>query len=149
MRVNRNHFGRQTESFIVDLDLPFLTSAQPFQGIFIRAPIVEKTLPIVIGEQAEEVKQENTVIAPARQAVGHRSAKYVNAPVEIMARLPNRLAQRNIKADQPAFDPEAGDIIAVRQGNVFGTSFHPELTQDPRIHLWWLKQVFEVVSAQD
>lgn len=153
VRVNRNHFGRQTESFIIDLDLPFLTSAltqtQPFQGIFIRAPIVEKILSIVVGEQIEETKQENAVIAPARQAIDHRSTKYVNAPVEVMARLPNRLAKRTPEADRLALDPEAGDIIAVRQGNVFGTSFHPELTQDPRIHLWWLKQVFEAVGAQD
>jgi 5'-phosphate synthase pdxT subunit len=38
-----------------------------------------------------------------------------------------------------------GDIVAVRQGNVFGTSFHPELTDDVRIHVWWLRQVVDAV----
>jgi pyridoxal 5'-phosphate synthase pdxT subunit len=32
-------------------------------------------------------------------------------------------------------------IVAVRQGQIFATSFHPELTEDDRIHLWWLRQV--------
>lgn len=29
-------------------------------------------------------------------------------------------------------------IVAVRQGNVIGTSFHPELTNDLRFHEWFL-----------
>ena len=28
----------------------------------------------------------------------------------------------------------AGRVVAVRQGNLMATSFHPELTGDPRIH---------------
>jgi len=32
-------------------------------------------------------------------------------------------------------------IVAVRQGPIFGTAFHPELTQDNRLHEWWVKQV--------
>ena len=31
-------------------------------------------------------------------------------------------------------DPAAGRIVAVRQGPLLATSFHPELTGDPRIH---------------
>ncbi|MBS1723510.1 MAG: pyridoxal 5'-phosphate synthase glutaminase subunit PdxT [Armatimonadetes bacterium] len=31
-----------------------------------------------------------------------------------------------------------GKIVAVRQGNRLGTSFHPELTGDNRIHEWFL-----------
>jgi pyridoxal 5'-phosphate synthase pdxT subunit len=30
--------------------------------------------------------------------------------------------------------PAAGRIVAVRQGNVLATAFHPELTGDPRMH---------------
>ncbi len=30
--------------------------------------------------------------------------------------------------------PAAGRIVAVRQGNVLATSFHPEVTGDPRVH---------------
>lgn len=29
-------------------------------------------------------------------------------------------------------------IVAVRQGNLLGTSFHPELTEDDRLHRWFL-----------
>lgn len=31
-----------------------------------------------------------------------------------------------------------GQVVAVRQGNVLGTSFHPELTDDVRMHEWFL-----------
>ena len=31
-----------------------------------------------------------------------------------------------------------GRTVAVRQGNVLGTSFHPELTEDARLHEWFL-----------
>ncbi|HTQ12194.1 MAG TPA: pyridoxal 5'-phosphate synthase glutaminase subunit PdxT [Fimbriimonadaceae bacterium] len=31
-----------------------------------------------------------------------------------------------------------GKIVAVRQGNRIGTSFHPELTDDARMHAWFL-----------
>lgn len=32
-----------------------------------------------------------------------------------------------------------GRVVAVRQGNLLGTSFHPELTEDTRLHRWFLK----------
>jgi 5'-phosphate synthase pdxT subunit len=35
----------------------------------------------------------------------------------------------------------AGRIVAVRQGNLLATSFHPELTGDPRIHAYFLEMV--------
>lgn len=37
--VNRNAFGRQVDSFEVDLDMPEL-GADPFHAVFIRAPLV-------------------------------------------------------------------------------------------------------------
>ena len=146
VRVNRNHFGRQTESFETELDLPFLKGLTdpnlPFKGIFIRAPIVEKVLPIIAGEQAEESKRDATVVAPSRPTEDATAADLVNRPIEVMARLPDRTKRApGYVAEALDVDPEAGDIIAVRQGNVFGTSFHPELTQDPRIHIWWLEAV--------
>lgn len=36
-----------------------------------------------------------------------------------------------------------GHGVMVRQGNVLGTSFHPELTQDARVHGFFLKMVRE------
>ncbi len=40
VKVKRNAFGRQVESFEVDLDVPVL-GAEPFHAIFIRAPLIE------------------------------------------------------------------------------------------------------------
>jgi 5'-phosphate synthase pdxT subunit len=37
----------------------------------------------------------------------------------------------------------AGRIVAVRQGHLLATSFHPELTGDPRIHAYFLEMVKE------
>jgi pyridoxal 5'-phosphate synthase pdxT subunit len=147
VRVNRNHFGRQVESFQADIDLPFLGEADglkpvPYPGIFIRAPIVEKLLPNVEGAQLEELNVDGTILAPSKE-----SRQMVSKTVEIMGMLPGRLkkAEQQLGADVPTTE-EVGDIIAVMQGNVFGTSFHPELTTDMRIHVWWLRQI--IISMQ-
>ena len=152
VRVNRNHFGRQTESFQAPLELPFLGTsessspeAQPqsFTGIFIRAPVVEKILPTVEGIQAEEQKREETIVAPTR----HTDSKGASeGEVEILAKLPGRAARLAESGVGIAAEKDAGDIIAVKQGNVFGTSFHPELTNDSRIHEWWLRQIEAAVA---
>jgi pyridoxal 5'-phosphate synthase pdxT subunit len=36
-----------------------------------------------------------------------------------------------------------GHPVAVRQGNVLAVAFHPELTDDPRIHAWLVDRVRE------
>ncbi len=153
VRVNRNHFGRQVESFQADLDLPFLklgdeVNARSFDGIFIRAPVVEKLLPVKEGEQETEGVLDDTVIAPSRDAEGSSAVRNVLQPVEIMATLPGRSRTLVEKVEALLLDEEVGDIIAVKQGNVFGTSFHPELTEDARIHVWWLRQVKDRVIKE-
>lgn len=148
VRVNRNYFGRQTESFEADLNLPFLAEVNKvdkvtkFHGIFIRAPVVEKILPKTEGEQTEEGARDETVIAPARDP-----RKASSQSVEIMATLPGRGRKLKMNVDAVDLTDEVGDIIAVRQQNVFGTSFHPELTEDPRIHVWWLTQVMDTLQS--
>lgn len=116
VRVHRNHFGRQIESFIAPLDLPFLpdAAARPFDGVFIRAPVVEEVL----------------------------SASADGAGVTVVATLANRVNKAKPKTVVSEADVkgDAGDIIAVRQGNVLGTSFHPELTPDARMHAWFLQE---------
>ncbi len=85
--VRRNAFGRQVDSFEVDVDFePFET---PFHALFIRAPWVEK----------------------------------VGDGVDVLATV--------------ASGPAAGRIVAVRQGNVMATSFHPEITRDDRVHRYF------------
>ncbi|KAI0860351.1 PdxT/SNO family [Xylaria cubensis] len=103
VKVHRNHFGRQLQSFVKDVDLPFLQGEEtekqaPFPAVFIRAPVVDQML--------------------------HQN----DSQIEILARFPSSGGDED-------------NIVALRQGNVFGTSFHPELTDDVRIHAWWLNQV--------
>jgi 5'-phosphate synthase pdxT subunit len=88
IKVMRNAFGRQPDSFETDLDIKALGD-KPFHSVFIRAPLIE--------EAAENVK--------------------------ILAKLDN------------------GTIVAVRQDNMLGMSFHPELTDDSRMHEYFLKIV--------
>ncbi len=40
-----------------------------------------------------------------------------------------------------ASGPAAGRIVAVRQGDVMATSFHPEITQDDRVHRYFVDLV--------
>ncbi|EAS35482.3 pyridoxal 5'-phosphate synthase, glutaminase subunit Pdx2 [Coccidioides immitis RS] len=152
VRVNRNHFGRQTESFQASLDLPFLSSLddielpQPFQGVFIRAPVVEKILTCGDSIQAEKQRKDGTVIAPSRHPESVVAQGAMSDHVDVLAKLPGRAARLADRGVDVTTDSDAGDIVAVRQGNVFGTSFHPELTEDPRIHMWWLRQVKNAVE---
>ncbi|KAK3676999.1 Senecionine N-oxygenase [Recurvomyces mirabilis] len=109
------------ESFEAELDLgSFLGRGEgSFHSVFIRAPVVEKVL------------------------VASKSETSVSQEVEILGRLPGRakaLRDKTVTAEDLG---EEGDIVAVKQGNVFGTAFHPELTGDGRIHLWWLNEVVE------
>ena len=145
VRVNRNHFGRQVESFETQLRLPFLESlagfndAPTFHGVFIRAPVVERVLPALSGTQVEEEQKPDTIVAPSQVPNNPTAARAAAGEVEIMGTLPGRADA----LERKAFVPESceGDTVAVRQGNCFGTSFHPELTNDERIHIWWLKEV--------
>ncbi|KAI8944834.1 PdxT/SNO family [Xylaria longipes] len=107
VKVHRNHFGRQLQSFVQDIDLPFLGQGKtekqaPFPAVFIRAPVVDQML--------------------------HQDDSQGHA-IEILAKFPTH--------------GEEDNIVALRQNNVFGTSFHPELTDDVRIHAWWLDQVIK------
>ena len=144
VRVNRNHFGRQVESFQVDVELPFLgelngAKPAPYPGVFIRAPIVEKLLAHVDGTQVEELEVDGTILAPSQ-----KTQQSVVKQVQVMGTLPGRLKKAEGQLGAHVSTIEAvGDIIAVKQGNVFGTSFHPELTTDVRIHVWWLREILE------
>ena len=85
--IERNAFGRQHESFEVDLKIPVL-GKEPFRGIFIRSPIVNN-----VGES-----------------------------VTILTKLNDK-------------------IVAVKQNNIIGTSFHPELSSDRRLHELFIKDI--------
>ena len=72
------------------------------------------------------------------EGVGQVHAVFIRAPwvehtgegVEVLAAVPG---------DGPA----AGRVVAVRQGNLLATSFHPELTGDDRVHGLFVRLVKE------
>ncbi|MFS1510930.1 pyridoxal 5'-phosphate synthase glutaminase subunit PdxT [Chengkuizengella sp. SCS-71B] len=86
MKVARNAFGRQRESFEADLPIKGLES--PLRAVFIRAPLIEK-----VGSEVEVLSEYN------------------------------------------------GKIVAARQGHLLAASFHPELTDDFRLHSYFINMV--------
>ncbi|GAB1740400.1 hypothetical protein NU219Hw_g5505t1 [Hortaea werneckii] len=169
VRVQRNFFGRQVESFEAELALPTILGgegAERFHTVFIRAPVVEKVLdsssslgsegntsvsstvptdPLVAEADGDtpitSTRSSSTAVvsAPAKQAT--------KAKVEVLGRLPGRAKAIQDQTTSAQDLGEEGDIVAVRQGNVFGTAFHPELTGDARIHGWWLGEVVRSTLA--
>ena len=88
MEIKRNAFGRQIDSFEIEITVPFLQDPEvPYHLTFIRGPIITR----VWGDA-------KTVLS-----------------------LPD------------------GRAIAARQGKLFATSFHPELTNDLRFHQYFLE----------
>lgn len=87
IKMERNAFGRQKDSFEADIALEKI-GVPKFHGIFIRAPSV-----IDVGKD-----------------------------VEILSKFNEK-------------------IVAVKQGNIIGTSFHPELTADISIHKYFVNLV--------
>ncbi|HEY3292518.1 MAG TPA: pyridoxal 5'-phosphate synthase glutaminase subunit PdxT [Candidatus Nanopelagicaceae bacterium] len=89
--VRRNAFGRQVDSFEIDIAIAGLTSTA-MRAVFIRAPWVEQ-----VGSGVQILS------SVTREGVSHP--------------------------------------VAVRQGHMLATSFHPELTEDSRIHRYFIQEV--------
>ena len=78
------------------------------------------------------------------EGVGDVHAVFIRAPwvestgesVQVLARVPG-------EAGGPDGGPAAGRVVAVRQGAVLATSFHPELTGDDRVHGLFVDMVKE------
>lgn len=86
MKVKRNAFGRQRESFERNIEIQGFT--EPYNAVFIRAPIIEN----------------------------------VWGDCKILAKIDKK-------------------IVMARQGNLLALSFHPELTNDIRIHKYFLDMI--------
>ncbi|MCF6139643.1 pyridoxal 5'-phosphate synthase glutaminase subunit PdxT [Pseudalkalibacillus berkeleyi] len=89
IKVHRNGFGRQRESFEIPLDVKGL-EGDPYIGVFIRAPYIESVSP----------------------------------DTEVLATFQDK-------------------IVAARQGRFLCCAFHPELTDDHRMHGYFVKMVEE------
>ncbi|GAV66385.1 SNO domain-containing protein [Cephalotus follicularis] len=112
--IHRNYFGSQIQSFEADILVPELASKEggpeTFRGVFIRAPAV-----LEVGPEVEVL---------AMYPVPSNKVLYSSPAVEIQ---------------EENTTPEKNVIVAVRQGNLLGTAFHPELTADSRWHSYFLK----------
>lgn len=143
MKVIRNRYGTQIQSFVADLKLPFLSDHpaadegnKPFRGVFIRAPVVE----------AVNVSSSHTSSTEENGTSGKKGPVEVLGVYQRQQREPQQPVQGGEDGDKMDGVVDE-DIVAVRQANVFGTSFHPELTSDMRIHVWWLGQVLDAIVA--
>ena len=87
IKLERNSFGRQKESFESDISMDSINIPK-FNGVFIRAPSVSD----------------------------------VGSDVEVLSKFNER-------------------IVAVKKGNVIGTAFHPELTEDTALHKYFINLV--------
>lgn len=92
VRVERNSFGRQRESFEAPLDIAGV--AEDFNAVFIRAPHI-----VQAGENVEILAKHN------------------------------------------------GRIVAAREGQFLGCSFHPELTDDHRLTGYFVNMVKEAKNS--
>ncbi|WP_024805605.1 pyridoxal 5'-phosphate synthase glutaminase subunit PdxT [Nocardia sp. BMG51109] len=70
----------------------------------------------------------------------------VGEGVEVLARVPSVGAAT--AGEQPPSDAAAGRIVAVRQGGVLATSFHPEVTGDLRVHRMFVESVRERATVR-
>ena len=86
IKISRNAFGPQRESFEADLDVEDMD--RPYRAVFIRAPAVSE----------------------------------VGRDVQVLAKV-------------------GGLPVAVREKNLLGLAFHPELTDDMRFHQLFLKML--------
>jgi 5'-phosphate synthase pdxT subunit len=86
MKVIRNAFGRQGESF--ESDISITGFSKPYHAVFIRAPLIEK----VWGKCRSVAELE-------------------------------------------------GKIVMAQQGNLVAAAFHPELTDDLRVHKYFLEMI--------
>ena len=87
VKVERNSFGRQRDSFEAEISLEPVNISS-FHGVFIRAPCVSD----------------------------------VGSDVEVLSKFNEK-------------------IVAVKQGNILATAFHPELTSDISLHKYFVKIV--------
>ena len=116
--VRRNAFGRQINSFEIDLDVAGV-GPEPVHAVFIRAPVVERAGPgveVLAWLAAPEAAPTDPGAANAVGPVPGAAATLVAGP-----------------GRRPA---------ACRQGPILVTSFHPELSGDLRLHDLFLKGVY-------
>lgn len=120
--VHRNFFGSQIQSFEAELSIPEIADKEggppTFRAIFIRAPAI-----IEVGPGVEVLAD---ISVPSEKSFSSDAAVGV----------------QDQEGEKGGSETKA--IVAVRQGNLLATAFHPELTADYRWHSYFLKMGNEV-----
>lgn len=123
---------------------------EPFPGVFIRAPIVQSLL-LQAGHVKHASAGDKVAEAPTTSSDAPR------LPITILGSLApdavpadadadvvdlwepdDRRAPTQVIGDRPPSDTH---IVALRQGKLLVTSFHPELTPDTRLHAYFVDKV--------
>ncbi|PHT26825.1 putative pyridoxal 5'-phosphate synthase subunit PDX2 [Capsicum baccatum] len=112
--VHRNFFGSQIQSFETELPIPEIAAKEggppSCRAVFIRAPAI-----IEVGPDVKVLAD-----IPVSSAVTANSSPAIQSEEELT------------KSEKKV-------IVAVKQGNLLATAFHPELTADTRWHSYFLK----------
>lgn len=127
VQIQRNSFGRQLDSFNQKFVLTGfngeLKNAE-YGCVFIRAPVIQKIL------TKERIQNKNFVEHDFKNGIVRAvelNESCTKSPPEVLLKIS--------KVDDDDM------IVAIKQENIFGTSFHPELIEnDYRIHKWFLDE---------
>jgi len=114
MAVRRNAFGRQVDSFEASVSLDGIDGG-PFHAVFIRAPWVER-------------------VGPAVEVLGTVGSGAGGGWTEERSDEGSRHLEGTGARARGGGRKHRSRIVAVRQGNLLATAFHPELTGDLRVH---------------
>ncbi|CAI7835764.1 unnamed protein product [Closterium sp. NIES-53] len=118
--------------------------ASPFRAVFIRAPAIIHTGPAVeVLAEYPLPNRASAVAAPAAPAApaGAGSAE----PAAASSAVPDQSGQELSEAEILAkLDRVA---VAVRQGRLLATAFHPELTADLRWHRLFLEMILDALQS--
>ncbi len=166
--VSRNFFGAQADSFEATLPPPqclepFLAAAGSsaaaangnassssdsssispgFRAVFIRAPAVLETGPGVEVLAGLELTEEQVEAAARSRATGSGNSNG-SGPSSSSSSASDAAAAAAAAASIPRVV-----AVAVRQGNLLATSFHPELTDDSRWHALFAEGVRESLRSK-
>ena len=62
-------------------------------------------------------------------------------PIEVLARIPTGVLPLQDSATTQDEESDPRRVVALRQGHLLLTTFHPELTRDPRFHEYFLSEI--------
>ncbi|WFC98683.1 pyridoxal 5'-phosphate synthase (glutamine hydrolyzing) [Malassezia yamatoensis] len=153
IQVGRNGFGSQVCSFEAGVKFPVL-GEDDYPGVFIRAPVVEKLLGDAETQRRDAVADPGSATKTLSISVCPESALQIpNRPLEVLGYLPpsavpdvaapDFFQSANTAKIHGAHPPKDAHIVAVRQGRLIATSFHPELTGDTRLHAYFVREIIQ------